>query len=214
MAKDWAVPEMGASLADLLEQLGDVPPERIPLRPAPGTAKEADVLKARRSPERWLFELVDGVLVLKPPSLVDSHLGSLVGHAVLTYLDLHDLGVGFAAAAMYRLKPGLVRIPDFTFVAWDRLPGGRVPKVEIAVCVPDLVVELVRPAHGQREVERKVREFLEFGVRVVWLIHSDKRAAEICTVAGSRRIRKDGVLEAPEVLPDFELPLRSLFSEL
>ena len=32
------------TMADLLERLGDIPPNRVRLRPAPGTATEADVV--------------------------------------------------------------------------------------------------------------------------------------------------------------------------
>ena len=53
------------TLADLLDRLGGVPPERIRFRPYPGTATEADVLAALEAPDKRLYELVDGVLVEK-----------------------------------------------------------------------------------------------------------------------------------------------------
>ncbi len=53
------------TLADLLEQLGGITPDRVRFRPAPGTATEEDVLAIRHSPERRLCEVVDGVLVEK-----------------------------------------------------------------------------------------------------------------------------------------------------
>jgi tRNA A37 methylthiotransferase MiaB len=53
------------TVADLLESLGDIPPERIRMRPLPGTATEDDVLAVHAS-EKRLCELVDGVLVEKP----------------------------------------------------------------------------------------------------------------------------------------------------
>src|SRR5436309_2445886 len=85
MARARLIPEMGDTLADLLENLGDVSPERIPLRPPPGTATERDVIAARKTPERWLFELADGVLILKPPGFAQSVLSGAVAHAVLSY---------------------------------------------------------------------------------------------------------------------------------
>src|SRR5439155_14734981 len=53
------------TLADLVRRVGSVPLERIPARPAPGTATEADVLACPRA-EKRLYELVYGVLVEKP----------------------------------------------------------------------------------------------------------------------------------------------------
>ncbi len=40
------------TLADLLEQLGGIAPNRVRFRPAPGTATEEDVLAIRNS-EQW-----------------------------------------------------------------------------------------------------------------------------------------------------------------
>src|SRR6266576_5762924 len=94
------IPEMGETLADLLKRLGGVPLERIPLRPPPGTATERDVIAARRAPERWLFELVDGVLILKPPGFAQSVLAGALGHAVWKYLDQNDLGAGFGGGVL------------------------------------------------------------------------------------------------------------------
>ena len=57
-------PEEG-TLAELLHRLGDVPLDRIRLRPPPGTATEEDVLRARDSVQKRLCELVERVLVEK-----------------------------------------------------------------------------------------------------------------------------------------------------
>ncbi len=43
MATATAPPE---TVADLLDRLGRIPPERIRMQPPPGTATEADVLEA------------------------------------------------------------------------------------------------------------------------------------------------------------------------
>ncbi len=52
------------TLADLLEQLGNIAPARVRFRPVPGTAIEKDVLAIHDREDR-LYELVDGVLAEK-----------------------------------------------------------------------------------------------------------------------------------------------------
>ncbi len=52
------------TLADLLEQLGGIAPERVRFRPSPGTGTEQDVLDIHARKGR-LCELVYGVLVEK-----------------------------------------------------------------------------------------------------------------------------------------------------
>ena len=53
------------TMADLLNSLGNIPPERIRMRPPPGTATEGDVI-AVHAKEKYPCELVDRVLVEKP----------------------------------------------------------------------------------------------------------------------------------------------------
>ncbi len=65
--------------ADLLEQLGGVPAERVLVRPAPGTATEKDVIRLRDRTGR-LCELVDGVLVEKTVGLYESRVAIVLGY--------------------------------------------------------------------------------------------------------------------------------------
>ena len=64
VASTAILPPAPLTMADLLEELGDIPPFRVRLRPPPGDATESDVL-ALHDKENRLFELVDGVLVEK-----------------------------------------------------------------------------------------------------------------------------------------------------
>lgn len=61
------------TVADLLHQLGDIPPERVRLQPIPGTATEADVVAVHDREDR-LCALVDGVLVEKTIGYYESYI--------------------------------------------------------------------------------------------------------------------------------------------
>jgi len=65
------------TLADLLEYLGGIAPDRVRFRPPPGTATEEDVL-AIHAREGRLYELIDGVLVEKAVGLRESYLASVL----------------------------------------------------------------------------------------------------------------------------------------
>ncbi len=60
-------------LADLLEHLGGISPQRIRLRPAPGTAVEHHVIAIHDREDR-LYELMEGVLVEKIMGYPESYL--------------------------------------------------------------------------------------------------------------------------------------------
>ena len=85
-----------------------------------------------------------------------------------------------------RLMPGLVRIPDVSFISWDRLPTRQHPTVAIPDLVPDLAVEVVSVGNTKAEMKRKVREYLDAGCRIIWLVDPRKRIVEVITVAGRR----------------------------
>jgi hypothetical protein len=137
------------TLADLVQRLGDIPLERIRLRPPPGTATEADVLISPDGVKR-LCELVDGVLVEKPMGYYESRLALILAQWLLNFLDQHDLGIVTGESGPLRLDAGLVRMPDVAFLAWEQFPkrldtrGGR--------------EHLRRRAHRSRGRSRPVEE--------------------------------------------------------
>src|SRR5262249_39800362 len=112
------------SLADLQKHLGDIPFERIRMFPPPGYATEHDVSEIEAREDR-LFELEDGVLVEKPMGWYESIVAMLIGHKIRTYLDVHDLGQVLGADGAVKLMPGIVKIPDLSFVSWTRFPRER-----------------------------------------------------------------------------------------
>src|SRR5215472_8966577 len=111
------------NLAELMEQLGGVPLERIRMRPPPGTATEKDVLAAEREPRKRLCELIDGVLVEKAMGIRESSLAAFLAHLLHVFLDEDPRGIVLGADGMIRTFPGQVRIPDVSFIAWERLPS-------------------------------------------------------------------------------------------
>ncbi len=157
------------TLDQLVERLGSVPLERIRLRPAPGTATEADLL-AEDAAGRRLCELVDGVLVEKPAGFLESRLAHILGYLIESYLEQNRIGIVSGADGPIRLIVGLVRMPDVAFFSRGRLPGGQIPRDAIANVIPDLAVEVISRKNTAAEMRRKVREYFEAGVRLVWLV--------------------------------------------
>jgi Uma2 family endonuclease len=202
------------TVADLLEQLGGIAPDRVRMKPPPGTATEADLIEAVDRHDS-LWELVDGVLVEKAMSFRESLLALCLGTLLKAFVDPRNLGLVAGADAMIRLFPGLVRLPDVAFVSWDRIPGRCVPKEPIGGFAPDLAVEILSPSNTRAEMARKRREYFAAGVRLVWVIDPDARTATVFTdVDRSTVLTEADTLEGGDVLPGFVLPLRDYFSEL
>jgi Uma2 family endonuclease len=199
------------TIADLLERLGDIPADRVRLRPWPGTATVRDVLTIRRR-ERRRYELVDGTLVEKAMGVRESFFAWVLGVQIGNYLTGQDLGICLGADGMLRIATGLVRIPDLSFISWDRVPNREVPRAPIPRLAPDLAVEVLSEGNTKRELGRKLREYFDAGVLLVWLIDPRTRTARVHTAPDrSILLHEDQALDGGAVLPGFALPLRDLF---
>jgi Uma2 family endonuclease len=203
------------SVADLIESLGGIPPERIRLRPAPGLATEADALKLLEAPRKRLCELIDGVLVEKTMGFRESFLAGLILRILGDFVDARGLGIVIGEAGMIRLYPGRLRIPDVAFYAWDRFPDRRIPDDPIPAVAPDLAVEVLSPSNTPKEMALKRRDYFAAGVRLVWEV--DPKTRTVAVYTGPKRHRVLGetdTLGAGDVLPGFALPVRDLFADL
>jgi Uma2 family endonuclease len=202
------------TVADLLARFGPISHRRIRQDPAPGTASERDVL-AIHDREGRLYELVDGVLVEKAMGVQESFLAAVLIRLLGEFVARHDLGFVLGADGMARLAPGLVRIPDVSFVSWQQVPERRVPRVPMLQVAPDLAVEVLSPSNTPEEMNRKLHDYFAAGVRLVWYVDPVNRRVEAFTaVDRSTLIPEDQNLMGEPVLPGLILSLRDLFALL
>lgn len=167
----------------------------------------------RANPE-WNFEqTAAGELVVVPPTGGTSGKKnrSLIGQLDAWVEANWELGEGFDSNTLFVLPNGAKRMPDVSWVRrdrWDALTqkqqDGYVP-----LC-PDFVVELP-PTDGLEELQAKMREYMDNGVRLGWLINPAVRQVEIY-----RQGQQVEVLQSPsslsgeDVLSGFELNLQRI----
>ena len=142
------------TLADVLQQLGGISPRRIRFRPAPGTATEDDVIKIHDREHR-LFELIDGVLVEKVMGYWESVLAIELARLLGNFVRRRKSGTLAGEAGMLRLSPGLVRIPDLSFISRARLAHHRRARAPILPLAPDLAIEVLSEGNTPREMAQK-----------------------------------------------------------
>ena len=197
--------------SDLLERLGDIPPERIRLRPAPGTATEEDALQAEARYHR-LCELIDGTLVEKTVGFYESRLAAVLLYFIESYSQQNDLGFVLPGDGMVWVEPGQMRMPDVSFFSWSHFPDRLLPAGQILDVVPDLAVEVISPRNTKKEMERKRKEYFLGGATLVWEVDPLKKTVRVYTAPDeSRLIREKGTLDGGAVLPGFKLSLAETF---
>jgi Uma2 family endonuclease len=203
------------TMADLVARLGGVPLDRLRIPPAPGMATEKDLIAALEGPQKRICELVDGVLVEKPMGTKEALLGGVIAHRLWDHVEPQDLGVIIPADGPLRPWLGLVRIPDVSFVSWDRIPRGEFPDDPIAGIIPNLAVEVLSKGNTPREMQRKLQEYFAAGVQLVWLIDPRTQTAEsYVSPTKKRKTTRNQALDGGAVLPGFTLALKDLFAIL
>lgn len=196
------------TLADLQAHLGGIPLDRIRLYPPPGMATEQDALDIAVHEDR-LCELVDGILVEKVMASYESLLAGLLIHFIHEFLDKNPLGVVLAPDGSLRILPRKMRIPDVSFIRWERFPERKVPRARVFRVAPDLAVEILSEGNTEAEMQIKVREYFSAGTQLVWLVDPDSRTARVYTAAEQHLVvDENGILDGGTVLPGFQLRLR------
>ena len=202
------------TVRDLLRRLGNIPPERVRLHPTPGTATEKDVIEVLDRENRPC-ELVDGTLVEKGMGYQESRIAMLIGTFLNVFVLPRKLGLVTGPDGTIKLFAGLVRMPDVAFTSWDRLPNRKLPRAPIPALAPDLAVEVLSRSNTKAEMTRKLGEYFDAGVRLVWIVDLRKRTARVYTaVDQSVLIQENQALDGGDVLPGFVLPLSELFADV
>ena len=202
--KNWTV-------ADLYRRFGPISFERIRQNPPPGCGTVDDVVRLNDHEDR-LYELVDGILVEKTVGFEESRIGMKIGRLLGNFVDPRNLGVVLGADGTIQLDLNLVRIPDALFISWERLPGGEVPREPVPLLVPDLAVEVISRSNTRKEMEEKLREYFEKGVRLVWFVRPKSRVVDVYTAPDQfTRLTVSMRLDGGDVLPGFSVMVGELF---
>jgi Uma2 family endonuclease len=110
-------------------------------------------------------------------------------------------------------NPDSVRIPDVLFVPDTRVSRRHGPYPEWLDGAPDLAFEVRSKGMSEREMLKKVDQYLANGARVVWVARPEKRTLTIYrTGEPARVLTEDDDLEDHDLLPGFRYPLRRLFN--
>lgn len=199
------------TLADLLTRLGDVAPERIRLDVWPGHVTDEDCTESKDRFGR-LCEMVDGVLVEKIMGWDEGRVAFELARLIGDYLDDHPLGVVNGPDGPIRVETRVIRMPDVSFISWERAGGEEMPEGPVMEVVPDLAVEVISRSNRPGEMQVKLQEYFARGVRLVWYIDFKKRTARAFTAVDAfTDLKAADSLDGLDVLPGFRVKLQTLF---
>jgi Uma2 family endonuclease len=172
------------------------------IRPA---ATEEDLLRTPRDGQK--YELVDGQIRVSPAGRRHGRVCIRLGGRLDAYAEERQLGYVYDSSTGFRLPGGNVRVPDVSFVAKGRSPNEQDAE-GFGDLAPDLAVEVLSPGEHPRDVLDKVGEYLQAGVRLVWVIDPRARTAVIHrSLSDVRQLSPEDFLDGEDVVPGFRCRL-------
>jgi Uma2 family endonuclease len=122
------------------------------------------------------------------------------------------LGIVFDSSGGFRLPNGADRSPDASWVRrerWDALTSEQ--KEKFAPLCPDFVVEIRSPSDALSKLQEKMREYIENGARLGWLLDRKNQQVEIYRPNQEVEIlQSPKTLSGEDVLPGFVLDLSEI----
>lgn len=119
-------------------------------------------------------------------------------------------GVSFDSNGGFVLPNGAMRSPDASWVRRERLAHLTAEQKQkfLPLC-PDFVVELRSPSDPLATVEAKMREYVENGARLGWLLAPEERKVQVYKPGEPMRVLENpDRLSGEPVLPGFVLDLQ------
>ncbi len=175
------------------------------------TVKAFEHFLAEPDHQNRLFELIDGEPVEKMPTEEHAELQTRIAGEIYIYVK-NNPGGRVTSEARHRARGDQHndRLPDVAYTHPERVKP--VVKRGAVTHLPDLCVEIKSPSDTYIGLRAKAAYYLENGAKVVWLVFPDKQAIEIHT--DHSPITTLGIndsLNGGDVLPNFSLPLKTIF---
>jgi len=168
------------------------------------------------NPDLRLEKTAQGELIVNPPTGWETgeRNRSITGQLDRWYEANEGLGKAFDSSTGFILLNGAIRSPDASWVSrerWERLTPEQ--KETFAQVCPDFVVELRSSSDSLQDLQGKMREYLENGARLGWLIDPQNRTVEIYRPGATVEVLDNpSQLSGEQVLPGFQLNLRRILS--
>ena len=126
----------------------------------------------------------------------------------------YKLGKVFDSSTGFRLSNNAVRSPDVSWIPnskWNALTKEQ--RKKYLPLDPDFVIELMSPSDYLSDAQNKMREYIDCGVRLGWLINPDDKQVEIYRQGREKEILDNPqTLKGEDIMPDLVVRLDEIFN--
>jgi Uma2 family endonuclease len=155
-----------------------------------------------------------GELVIMPPTGGETgDKSSELNMQLRIWAKQNKTGVAFDSSTGFDLPNGATRSPDTSWVKKSRLVNlTKAQKKKFIPLCPDFVVELRSPSDALSAVQDKMKEYIENGTELGWLIDPEDR--RVYVYRPNREIKcleNPTTISGDPLLPEFVLDLREIW---
>ena len=160
-------------------------------------------------------ELVNGEIVeMSFPNADHGEILSLLHAKIAGFVYENELGrvtVGDSGTLLSKNPAGrdTVRGLDLAFVGNSKAPL-PLPRGLLTV-PPDIAVEVISPNNEAADIRLKIRQLLDAGTAMVWVVNPEMRIVDVHTPAGSTSLAENDTLSGEDILPGFEVTVADIF---
>jgi Uma2 family endonuclease len=163
--------------------------------------------------DRW-YELNRGEVVeVPPPGFLHGVVCILIGRILSNYTFQKKAGVvcGNDTGLLVEKDPDSIRGPDVMLFDQPHRYEDLSPKY--ATEVPRLIVEVLSPHDQMSKTNRRISQYLNRGVPLVWLVDPEVRSVTVYRPGEAHRVLEEAdELTGEDVLPDLRLRVAELFT--
>ena len=155
------------------------------------------------------FELsAKGELIVMPPTSMESGWrNSEINFEIVKWAREDKTGIVFDSSTMFTFPNGARRSPDVSWILRERVEALSLSeRRRFARIVPDFVIELRSPTDFLGDLQEKMNEYIESGVRLGWLIDPIEKKVHIYRSSGEVEVLNNPEkVSGEDVLKNFEL---------
>ena len=155
-----------------------------------------------------------GELIIMPPTGSEtSERNADLTYQLRAWSRQNQLGKSFDSSGGFKLPSGAERSPDASWVKMERWNAlTQAEKERFAPLCPDFVVELMSPSDSLEKTRAKMREYMDNGAKLGWLINRQRQQVEIYRANREVEILKyPQTLSGEDILPGFVLDLMQIW---
>ncbi len=166
------------------------------------------------NPEARFETNKEGKLIVMSPTGSESGKFNLnLAFQVELWNRQYKLGVVFDSSTGFKLSNGAIRSPDVSWIKQERWDSLSIKQQRgFAPIEPDFVIELMSPTDDLIELQQKMSEYIDCGVKLGWLINPDSQQVEIYRRGQSKEVLDNPKsLSGEDIVADLTVDLSEIF---